>query len=257
MKLVTFSSLALMIFQVLIASVTTSQNFYICILCFASSSSVLKVAMSNALSVAAGKTQKGEVLGVAGRVMSICRAVAPMASGMLVEMYDVSTPGYVAACSMGIVCLIGPIFVPTFRSKRNKDITATIGTGIGTATGTTEEKERLKLLIDRNANQVARLEKKLIRLTSTKKKQTKNEISVLQLEEVYQNREGSSNVAKKLYENKIMAKETILKKIEKKKKNTLFVALWTMTKNTVFNFRLPILVYIIYAMYIRRGRLKN
>ena len=255
MKLVTFSSLALMIFQVLIASVTTSQNFYICILCFASSSSVLKVAMSNALSVAAGKTQKGEVLGVAGSVMSICRAVAPMASGMLVEMYDVSTPGYVAACSMGIVCLIGPIFVPTFRSKRNKDITATTGTG--TATGTTEEKERLKLLIDRNANQVARLEKKLIRLTSTKKKQTKNEISVLQLEEVYQNREGSSNVAKKLYENKIMAKETILKKIEKKKKNTLFVALWTMTKNTVFNFRLPILVYIIYAMYIRRGRLKN
>ena len=257
MKLVTFSSLALMIFQVLIASVTTSQNFYICILCFASSSSVLKVAMSNALSVAAGKTQKGEVLGVAGSVMSICRAVAPMASGMLVEMYDVSTPGYVAACSMGIVCLIGPIFVPTFRSKRNKDITATIGTG--TATGTTEEKERLKLLIDRNANQVARLEKKMIRLTSTKKKKkhTKNEIAVLQLEEVYQNRVGSSNVAKKLYENKIMAKETILKKIEKKKKNTLFVALWTMTKNTVFNFRLPILVYIIYAMYIRRGRLKN
>ena len=257
MKLVTFSSLALMIFQVLIASVTTSQNFYICILCFASSSSVLKVAMSNALSVAAGKTQKGEVLGVAGSVMSICRAVAPMASGMLVEMYDVSTPGYVAACSMGIVCLIGPIFVPTFRSKRNKDITATTGTG--TATGTTEEKERLKLLIDRNANQVARLEKKMIRLTSTKKKkkQTKNEIAVLQLEEVYQNRVGSSNVAKKLYENKIMAKETILKKIEKKKKNTLFVALWTMTKNTVFNFRLPILVYIIYAMYIRRGRLKN
>ena len=242
-----------MIFQVLIASVTTSQNFYLCILCFASSSSVLKVAMSNALSVAAGKTQKGEVLGVAGSVMSICRAVAPMASGMLVEMYDVSTPGYVAACSMGIVCLIGPIFVPTFRSKRNKDITAT------TATGTTEEKERLKLLIDRNANQVARLEKKMIRLTSTKKKkkQTKNEIAVLQLKEVYQNRVGSSNVAKKLYENKILAKETILKKIEKKKKNTLFVALWTMTKNTVFNFRLPILVYIIYAMYIRRGRLKN
>lgn len=248
-----------MIFQVLIASVTTSQHFYICILCFASSSSVLKVAMSNALSVAAGKTQKGEVLGVAGSVMSICRAVAPMASGMLVEMYHVSTPGYVAACSMGIVCLIGPIFVPTFSSKSNKDITATTGTGTATGTKSNEEKERLKLLIDRNANQVARLEKKMIRLTSTKKKkkQTKNEIAVLQLEEVYQNRVGSSNVAKKLYENKIMAKETILKKIEKKKKKTLFVALWTMTKNTVFNFRLPILVYIIYAMYIRRGRLKN
>ena len=215
--------------------------------------------MSNALSVAAGKTQKGEVLGVAGSVMSICRAVAPMASGMLVEMYHVSTPGYVAACSMGIVCLIGPIFVPTFSSKSNKDITATTGTGTATGTKSNEEKERLKLLIDRNANQVARLEKKMIRLTSTKKKkkQTKNEIAVLQLEEVYQNRVGSSNVAKKLYENKIMAKETILKKIEKKKKKTLFVALWTMTKNTVFNFRLPILVYIIYAMYIRRGRLKN
>jgi hypothetical protein len=98
--------------QFMLGLIVSPNLFYAVIVGLAVSSSVLKVAMSNALSTAAGKTNKGEVLGVAGSVMSVCRAIAPMASGMLVESYDSAMPGFVAAGSMIIAALIAPVFVP-------------------------------------------------------------------------------------------------------------------------------------------------
>jgi DHA1 family tetracycline resistance protein-like MFS transporter len=110
--LVVCSAVILASLQFMLGLIVSPNLFYAVIVGLAVSSSVLKVAMSNALSTAAGKTNKGEVLGVAGSVMSVCRAIAPMASGMLVESYDSAMPGFVAAGSMIIAALIAPVFVP-------------------------------------------------------------------------------------------------------------------------------------------------
>jgi MFS family permease len=240
-QLVTFSALSLMACQFLVAAVTSTRQFYVCIIGVATFSSVLKVAMSNALSVAAGKTSKGEVLGVAGSVMSICRAVAPMASGMLVEMYDSSAPVYIAACSMGVAALLGPMFVPKKTSS---------GSSSDGSVGESSTSEgKLKMLCNNNADQVKRLEKKMKRLTSSKKSR-----AVSQLNEVYENRAGSRDVARKLYETKIETKQETLRNSKSlKRKKTL----WDGMLYWIRELRFPILVAIIYALYIRRGRLRN
>ena len=111
-SLVVCSAVVLAGCQFMLGLMTTPRSFYAVIVGLACSSSVLKVAMSNALSNAAGKNNKGEVLGVAGSVMSVCRALSPMASGVLVETYDVVVPSYVAAGSMVVVVFLAPFFVP-------------------------------------------------------------------------------------------------------------------------------------------------
>eukprot|EP00943_MAST-04B_sp_MAST-4B-sp1_P003790 g3790.t1 len=51
-------------------------------------SSATRVSMSTLLTQAAGKNAYGEVLGVSGAVSSICRAIAPLLSGVLIDYYE-------------------------------------------------------------------------------------------------------------------------------------------------------------------------
>lgn len=102
-----------------------ATNFYVFLLAIAAisvSSAVLKVAMSNALTNAAGLSSRGEVLGMAGSVMSVCRAGSGVISGYLVEKFDASAPGLAAATSMVLVSALSTVLLPKTVAE-NKDNT--------------------------------------------------------------------------------------------------------------------------------------
>ena len=77
--------------------------------------------MSNVLTGAAGEMKRGEVLGVAGSVMSVCRAGSGLVSGYLVEWYDASAPGLGAAASMFVVTALSTVLLPKEPQKKKED----------------------------------------------------------------------------------------------------------------------------------------
>ena len=75
-------------------------------------SSAVRVSMSTLLTQAAGKDAYGEVLGVAGSVSSLCRAIAPLIGGILIDIYDnAALPTLLASCFCLGVTLFGLVLI--------------------------------------------------------------------------------------------------------------------------------------------------
>ena len=75
-------------------------------------SSANRVSMSALLTQAAGKDAYGEVLGVSGSVSSICRAIAPLLSGLMIDWYGSAvTPTLLASFCCLLVTIFGPLLI--------------------------------------------------------------------------------------------------------------------------------------------------
>ena len=86
--------------------------FMLCLGFVAVCSSAVRVSMSTLLTQAAGKDAYGEVLGVAGSVSSLCRAIAPLIGGILIDIYDnAALPTLVASCFCLGVTLFGLVLI--------------------------------------------------------------------------------------------------------------------------------------------------
>ena len=83
----------------------------------ATASAVVKVTMTTLIANSGGKGFYGEVLGVAGSVVSICRAGAPAINGVLVEKQGVTVPVFLAAFCFLAVTILSPCLV-------EKDVTS-------------------------------------------------------------------------------------------------------------------------------------
>ena len=280
-RVVFLSSAALVLIFIAISSVQQVEHFYWCVVSFSCASAILKVAMSNALSTAAGKQSKGEVLGVAGSVMSLCRALAPMASGMLVEWYDVSAPIYIACGSMTIVMLLSPMLVPGNRRMLE---------GGGANVGADERKEIfLKGIVMRNEETTKRLEEKLHALAhSVREEEGVDELEELtvaseevshaaaQLNQVLTQRSNTLSVVRALHARKeeetrkgcgVVAGEGEGEGEGEEKENkeddcqskgirrhrrplTLLDLCW----HQLHRYRLPVMIMFLFYFYFRKGR---
>eukprot|EP00946_MAST-07B_sp_MAST-7B-sp1_P002206 g2206.t1 len=120
-KVITVAAALLACAQAACALATNFHIFLCAISAISVTSAVLKVAMSNVLTGAAGEMNRGEVLGVAGSVMSMCRAGSGLLSGTLVEWYDASAPGLGAAFSMVVVTALSTVLVPKAELKNKQD----------------------------------------------------------------------------------------------------------------------------------------
>ena len=86
--------------------------FMLCLGFVAVCSSAVRVSMSTLLTQAAGKDAYGEVLGVAGSVSSLCRAIAPLIGGILIDIYDnAALPTLLASCFCLGVTLFGLVLI--------------------------------------------------------------------------------------------------------------------------------------------------
>ena len=120
-QVITVSAALLATAQAACALATNFRVFLCSIAAISVASAVLKVAMSNVLTGAAGEMKRGEVLGVAGSVMSVCRAGSGLVSGYLVEWYDASAPGLGAAASMFVVTALSTVLLPKEPQKKKED----------------------------------------------------------------------------------------------------------------------------------------
>ena len=91
---------------------STKVSFMLCLGFVAVCSSAVRVSMSTLLTQAARKDAYGEVLGVAGSVSSLCRAIAPLIGGVLIDVYDnAAIPTLVASCFCLGVTLFGFVLI--------------------------------------------------------------------------------------------------------------------------------------------------
>ena len=285
-SLVVCSAVVLAGCQFMLGLMTTPHSFYAVIVGLACSSSVLKVAMSNALSNAAGKNNKGEVLGVAGSVMSVCRALSPMASGVLVETYDVVVPSYVAAGSMVVVVFLAPFFVPLEEVAEHVKHTTTATTAALHL--------QLQTLMSSNHAKVEALEQKILLLSGKRTKTQHREDdddqldttlgglldgdgsddfckirkkeggnrAALQLNQVLKNRAASNAVIQDMQQQELNERTEQLSKEREKKKcddtlnkqRTVLEGLVQWGKHWLHELRFPVLIAVLYLMYFRRTR---
>ena len=108
----------LVVAQASVALASDIRIFFAGIVVLAAATAVLKTAMSNNFTLAAGEDARGEVLGVAGSVMSVSRALAPLVTGVLTEIWDSSAPGLVASMCMCVVVVLSPVFVPRHKKQQ-------------------------------------------------------------------------------------------------------------------------------------------
>ena len=97
---------------VALAYSSAKVTFMLCLGFVAVCSSAVRVSMSTLLTQAAGKDAYGEVLGVAGSVSSLCRAIAPLIGGILIDIYDnAALPTLLASCFCLGVTLFGLVLI--------------------------------------------------------------------------------------------------------------------------------------------------
>ena len=112
-----FSGIWLVVAQLVCALATNFRLFLLGIIVLSVGFAVLKVAMTNSLTIVAGESNRGEVFGVAGSITSLLRGAVPLLSGFLVEWYNPSLPGIVASVSVAVLAILSVFFVP-LRKKR-------------------------------------------------------------------------------------------------------------------------------------------
>ena len=108
-SLVIFSSVLLGVGQLTLVFSTGPLHFLLSLTVIAASSSVLKTTMGALLAAAAGPESYGEILGLAGSVFSVCRAVAPLVAGILVDQGGPATPGVVASTTIFFAAMVATV----------------------------------------------------------------------------------------------------------------------------------------------------
>ena len=111
------SAIWLVVAQLVCALATNFRLFLLGITVLSIGFAVMKVAMTNSLTIVAGESNRGEVFGVAGSITSLLRGAVPLLSGFLVEWYNPSLPGIVASFSVAVMAILSVFFVPLRRKR--------------------------------------------------------------------------------------------------------------------------------------------